>query len=92
MVCHNVGTAYAVYRAVELDQPLISRYVTIAGSVAHARNLEVLIGTPLGNLIEECGGPIASWWNPPCTTCHCPRATSTPCPASAAATAPGPVR
>ncbi len=56
MVCHNVGTAYAVYRAVELDQPLISRYVTIAGSVAHARNLEVLIGTPLGNLIEECGG------------------------------------
>ncbi len=56
MVCHNVGTAYAVYRAVEFDQPLISRYVTIAGSVAHARNLEVLIGTPLGNLIEECGG------------------------------------
>jgi len=56
IVCHNVGTAYAVYRAVEFDQPLISRYVTIAGSVAHARNLEVLIGTPLGNLIEECGG------------------------------------
>ncbi len=56
IVCHNVGTAYAVYRAVELDQPLISRYVTIAGSVAHARNLEVLIGTPLGNLVEECGG------------------------------------
>ncbi|MCF6210829.1 MAG: electron transport complex subunit RsxC [Gammaproteobacteria bacterium] len=56
IVCHNVGTAYAVYRAVELDQPLISRYVTIAGSVAHARNLEVLIGTPLGDLIEECGG------------------------------------
>ena len=56
MVCHNVGTAYAVYRAVEFDQPLISRYVTVAGSVAHARNLEVLIGTPMGNLIEECGG------------------------------------
>jgi len=56
MVCHNVGTAYAVYRAVEFDQPLISRYVTIAGSVAHARNLEVLFGTPVGNLIEECGG------------------------------------
>jgi len=56
IVCHNVGTAYAVYRAVELDQPLISRTVTIAGSVAHARNLEVLIGTPLAALIEECGG------------------------------------
>ncbi len=56
MVCHNVGTAYAVYRAVEFDEPLISRYVTVAGSVAHARNLKVLFGTPLGNLIEECGG------------------------------------
>ena len=56
MVCHNVGTAYAVYRAVELDEPLISRYVTIAGSVAHARNLEVLIGTPIIDVIEECGG------------------------------------
>ncbi|MCK4587543.1 MAG: SLBB domain-containing protein, partial [Gammaproteobacteria bacterium] len=31
-------------------------YVTIAGSVASARNLEVLIGTPIANLIEECGG------------------------------------
>ena len=56
IICHNVGTAYAVYRAVELGQPLISRYVTIAGSVAHSRNLEVLIGTPLCNLIQECGG------------------------------------
>jgi Na+-translocating ferredoxin:NAD+ oxidoreductase subunit C len=56
VVCHNVGTAYAVYRAIELDEPLISRYVTIAGSVAHARNLEVLIGTPVADLIDECGG------------------------------------
>jgi electron transport complex protein RnfC len=56
VVCHNVGTAYAVYRAIEFDEPLISRYVTVAGSVAHARNLEVLIGTPVIDLIEECGG------------------------------------
>jgi electron transport complex protein RnfC len=56
IVCHNVGTAYAAYRAVELDEPLISRYVTIAGSVARARNLEVLIGTPVIDLIIECGG------------------------------------
>jgi electron transport complex protein RnfC len=56
VVCHNVGTAYAVYRAVEFDEPLISRYVTIAGSVAHARNLQVLIGTPVVDLIRECGG------------------------------------
>jgi electron transport complex protein RnfC len=56
VVCHNVGTAYAVYRAIENDEPLISRYVTIAGSVASARNLEVLIGTPIADLIDECGG------------------------------------
>lgn len=56
VVCHNVGTAYAVYRAIEFDEPLISRYVTVAGSVAKARNLEVLIGTPIIDLIEECGG------------------------------------
>jgi electron transport complex protein RnfC len=56
MVCHNVGTAYAIFRAIEHDEPLISRYVTIAGSVAHARNLEVLIGTPVIDVIRECGG------------------------------------
>ncbi len=56
VVCNNVGTAYAVYRAIEFGEPLISRYVTVAGSVAHARNLEVLIGTPVIDLIEECGG------------------------------------
>jgi electron transport complex protein RnfC len=56
IVCHNVGTAYAVYRAVARDEPLISRYITIAGNIAHARNLEVLIGTPVIDLIEECGG------------------------------------
>lgn len=56
VVCHNVGTAYAVYRAIEFAEPLISRYVTVAGSVAKARNLEVLIGTPIIDLIKECGG------------------------------------
>jgi electron transport complex protein RnfC len=56
VVCHNVGTAYAIYNAIENDEPLISRYVTIAGSVASAKNLEVLIGTPVSNLIDECGG------------------------------------
>jgi len=56
VVCNNVGTAYAIYRAIENDEPLISRVVTIAGSVASARNMEVLIGTPVSDLIEECGG------------------------------------
>lgn len=56
IVCHNVGTAYAVLRAIEHSEPLISRYITVAGSVAKARVLKVLIGTPVSHLIEECGG------------------------------------
>lgn len=56
IVCHNVGTAYAITRAIEFQEPLLSRYITVAGSVAKARVLEVLIGTPVGHLITECGG------------------------------------
>ncbi len=56
VVCHNVGTASAVHRAVTLGEPLISRIVTIAGGVAEPRNLEVLIGTPFHDLLEECHG------------------------------------
>ncbi|HFC53524.1 MAG TPA: electron transport complex subunit RsxC [Gammaproteobacteria bacterium] len=56
VVCHNVSTAVAVYRAVELGEPLISRYVTITGgAVAEPRNLEVLIGTPVEELLQLCG-------------------------------------
>ena len=56
LLCLNVGTAYAVSRAVVHGEPLISRYVTINGAVVKARNMEVLIGTPMGELVEQCGG------------------------------------
>ncbi len=56
VVCHNVATAAAVWRAVELGEPLLSRYVTITGgAVAAPRNLEVLIGTPVVDLLRACG-------------------------------------
>jgi electron transport complex protein RnfC len=45
--CFNVGTAYAIHQAIDLGQPLISRIVTVAGNVAAPRNYEVLIGTPM---------------------------------------------
>lgn len=50
--CFNVGTAYAIYQAIELGQPLISRVVTVAGNVGNARNYEVLIGTPMKDVIS----------------------------------------
>lgn len=53
----NVGTAAAVWRAIHLGEPLISRIVTVTGStIPGARNLEVLLGTPMNELIAECGG------------------------------------
>ena len=56
--CFNVGTAYAIFEAVALGQPLISRIVTVAGNVARPRNFEVLLGTPMRDLIALCG-PLA---------------------------------
>jgi electron transport complex protein RnfC len=54
--CFNVGTAYAVARAVLHGEPLISRIVTLAGNYMHAGNYEVLIGTPMDALLP-LGGP-----------------------------------
>lgn len=56
-VVNNVGTAYAVYEAVQKNKPLIERVVTITGkSVANPGNFMVRIGTPIADLIEKAGG------------------------------------
>lgn len=56
----NVATAYAIHRAVCLGEPLISRIVTVSGDgVKQPANLEVLIGTPIADLIAHCGGYLA---------------------------------
>ena len=52
----NVGTAYSLYRAVELGEPLISRIVTITGHVSSPGNFEVRVGTPLSDLVTAAGG------------------------------------
>lgn len=52
IVCHNVGTAYAVGRAINHGEPLISRIVTVTGTdVSHAGNFETLFGTPISELM-----------------------------------------
>ncbi len=57
VLCHNVGTAAAVYRAVVLGQPLISRIVTVTGTgVAQPRNFNVPLGAPISALIAAAGG------------------------------------
>lgn len=49
--CFNVGTARAVHRAIDLGEPLISRVVTLTGNVEQPGNFEVLIGTPIEDLL-----------------------------------------
>jgi electron transport complex protein RnfC len=53
--CFNVATAYSAHRAIEHGEPLISRIVTVTGNVRHAKNFEVLIGTPVNELVALAG-------------------------------------
>ncbi|MCX2982967.1 electron transport complex subunit RsxC [Halieaceae bacterium IMCC14734] len=56
IVCQNVGTIYAIYRAVTYGEPLISRMTTVTGNAAaHPRNYEVLLGTPMSWLLDLAG-------------------------------------
>lgn len=58
-VVQNIGTAFAVYEAVQKNKPLIERVVTVTGSnVARPSNFLVRIGTPVSALLEHAG------WNP----------------------------
>ncbi len=56
-VVSNVGTVFAVYEAVALLKPVIEKALTVAGgAIRNPGNLKVRIGTPLTDLVEECGG------------------------------------
>jgi electron transport complex protein RnfC len=53
MVCQNVGTCFAIYKAVSKGEPLISRVTTITGEACNQpQNFEVLLGTPVSHLLE----------------------------------------
>jgi electron transport complex protein RnfC len=60
-VVSNAGTIYAIYEAVALGKPLIERIVTVTGpALKNPANFKVRIGTPVGSLLEECGGFIST--------------------------------
>jgi len=50
--CFNVGSAHAIFRAVAHGEPLVSRVVTLSGNMATPGNFEVLIGTPIRELLS----------------------------------------
>lgn len=57
LLCQNVATAAAAADAVVEGKPLIERIVTVTGKgVKQPANLLALLGTPISDLIEQCGG------------------------------------
>lgn len=56
IVCQNVGTTVAVYRAIRFGEPLISRVTTVTGEACGSNgNFEVLLGTPISHLLQLNG-------------------------------------
>lgn len=56
-VVQNVGTALAVYEAVQKNKPLFERVVTITGkSLSNPTNLLIRIGTPIADAVAKAGG------------------------------------
>ncbi|AHG73954.1 Electron transport complex protein rnfC [Mannheimia sp. USDA-ARS-USMARC-1261] len=54
IVMHNVGTAYAVKRAIIDDEPLIERVVTLTGDkIRNKGNVWARLGTPIQHLLEQ---------------------------------------
>lgn len=54
IVMHNVGTAFAVKRAIIDDEPLIERVVTLTGDkIRNKGNVWARIGTPILHLLEQ---------------------------------------
>jgi len=50
-------TSLSAYEAVVRNQPILSRYVAVSGNaIASERILRVRVGTPIGDVFEECGG------------------------------------
>ena len=65
MVCINIGTTYAIKRAIIDGEPLVSRVTTVTGdAVGIQRNYDTLIGTPVSHMLahneynEQAGGRV----------------------------------
>ncbi|MGI6047501.1 MAG: electron transport complex subunit RsxC [Petrimonas sp.] len=57
VIVQNVGTAFAVYEAVQKNKPLVERVVTVTGKdVKNPCNVLSRVGIPLSNLIDFAGG------------------------------------
>ncbi len=56
VVCQNVGSTVAAYRAVRYGEPLISRLTTVVGEALETqRNIQVRLGTPIEHILQAHG-------------------------------------
>jgi electron transport complex protein RnfC len=56
-IVNNVGTAFAIYQAVQKNRPLIDNILTFTGKgVPNNKNLLVRVGTSIQAIIDYCGG------------------------------------
>ena len=56
VVVSNVGTVYAIDRAIREGRPLVDRVTTVAGLVQNPGNFFVRVGTTVEYLLKACGG------------------------------------
>jgi RnfABCDGE-type electron transport complex C subunit len=56
VVVSNVESLINIAKAVENDQPVIERYLTITGEVKNSFVIKVPIGTAIGEIIDMAGG------------------------------------
>lgn len=69
ILCQNVGTCVAITQALELNQPLMSRIVTISGDgIRQPGNWIVRLGTPIKHLVGLAGGYAQGGLNKPNNT------------------------
>ena len=61
-VVNNVGTAHAIARAVEENQPLVDKILTVTGEgIRHPQNVHVKIGTNMREVVQAIGGMRPIW-------------------------------
>lgn len=56
VIVYNVETIYNVYRAIRDAQPVTSKYITVAGEVAHPVTVKAPLGMTYKELVEIAGG------------------------------------
>ncbi|HOK81072.1 MAG TPA: electron transport complex subunit RsxC, partial [bacterium] len=59
VVVLNVGTVFAIYRAIVQGLPLVKRVITVSGEFERQGNFEIRMGTPFKDILEFCKSKIS---------------------------------